>query len=535
MTTFKTAYDVVIIGVGHNGLVAASYLGRAGLSVLMLERESLIGGATKSSRPFKGMDARLSVYSYLISLFPQQIVDDLGLDLRLRSRHISSYTPSFVDGALHELLVSNRSAETTRDSFLRLPGGAADYRGYLKLQEMQRCLARKIWPTLLEPLRSRAEMVSGLNAEERKAWDAYIENPLGDVIEEHIANDLVRGMLFTDAKVGVFTHPQDPLLLQNLTYLYHIIGRETGEWCVPVGGMGSLTVSLARSARKNGVTIATDARVEGLHVATDRVAVSFVEDSKQNTVDARFLLNNAAPTVLDDLLGKPAAALRAVDEGSVVKINMLLKRLPTLRSERHTREDAFSGTFHIDEGYEEMIANHRQAAAGQMAERPAGEMYCHTLTDNTILSDYLNAQSYHALTLFGMDMPYAMFEGNNERLRSEALEKFLSGINQYTREPIQECIAEDANGEKCVEIKTPVDLEREIHLPRGNIFHNALTWPFSEDGDEAGSWGVETEHRNVITCGSGARRGGAVSGVPGHNAAKRVLELNQPGGGRRFR
>lgn len=529
MTTLKTAYDVIIIGAGHNGLVAASYLGRAGLSVLMVERNSNIGGATQSARPFKGVDARLSVYSYLVSLFPQQIVDDLELDLQLKSRRVGSYTPSFVGGELHELLVSNQSEEATRDSFLSLPGGGEDYQGCLKLQEMQLCLAKALWPGLLKPLQSKADMMSRLSEDERRAWDAYIETPLGEVIEEHVSNDLVRGMLFTDAKIGVSTHPHDPSLLQNITYLYHIIGRETGEWRVPVGGMGSLTASLERTARTNGVDIVASARVESVGVDENRAEIAFEVEGRQHTVEGRFLLNNAAPAVLDALLGKAPRAPRAVDEGSVIKINMLLKKLPALRSERHSSEDAFAGTFHIDEGYEQMTENFRRAAEGKLAARPGGEMYCHTLTDNTILSGSLNRQSCHALTLFGLDMPYAAFEKNNEPLRSEALENFLAGINQYTKEPIQDCIAEDADGDKCIEIKSPVDLEREIHLPRGNIFHNALTWPFAEESDEAGTWGVETDHRNVFTCGSGARRGGAVSGVPGRNAAMKVLESIQRG------
>ncbi len=525
MAKIRSKYDAVIIGAGHNGLVAAAYLGRAGLSVLMLERNSCVGGATLSSRPFTGVDARLSVYSYLVSLFPQKIVDDLGLDLQLRSRRTASYTPSFNKGKLVELLVSNTSADRTRASFVGLPGGAADYNGYLKLQEMQTRLAKKLWPTLLEPLRSKADLKAGLDREERKAWDAYVENPIGQVIEEHISNDLIRGMLFTDGKIGVSTYPHDPTLLQNLTFLYHIIGRETGEWCVPVGGMGTLTASLEAAALESGATIVSSARVDRLVLNENDPVIRFETEAGLQAVEARYVLGNAAPVVLDGLMGKPSEPVPAIGEGSVVKINMLLKRLPRLRSGACSPREAFEGTFHMDEGYDQMTEHYRRAAAGQLADRPSGEMYCHSLTDDSILSDHLNEQGYHALTLFGLDMPYAVFEQDNERLREEVLEKYLAGIDQFTLEPIQECIAEDADGRKCIEIKTPVDLEREVHLPRGNIFHNALTWPFAEGVEEAGTWGVETNHPKVFICGSGARRGGAVSGIPGHNAAMKVLSL----------
>jgi phytoene dehydrogenase-like protein len=527
MIRIKPRYDVVIIGAGHNGLVAASYLGRAGLSVLMLECLPTVGGAAKSSRPFHGVDAKLSVYSYLVSLFPQKIVDDLNLNLQLRSRRIASYTPTFQDGRFHELLVSNDCSKSTQASFQKLPNGEEDYRGYLKLQSMQLAIAKKLWPTLLQPLKTKADLMANLSQEELEAWDALIETPLGEAIEDHISNDLVRGMLFTDAKIGVFTHPHDPSLLQNLTYLYHIIGRGTGEWKVPLGGMGTLTASLKQAALDSKVTIVTGAKVTSVNVDNQDASLTFEKDEIHHDVDCRFVLNNAAPKILNSLIGHSPKSTRAIDEGSVIKINLLLKKLPALQSKDTSSQDAFSGTFHIDEGYEQMTDNYHNAAAGQLAERPAGEMYCHSLTDNSILSDQLNQEGYHTLTLFGLDMPYSLFEKNNEQLRSEALERFLAGINQYTKEPIQECIAEDSNGAPCIEIKTPVDLENEIHLPRGNIFHNALTWPFAEESDEAGSWGVETDLPNVFTCGSGARRGGAVSGIPGHNAAMKVLEITR--------
>jgi phytoene dehydrogenase-like protein len=525
MSRILNTYDVVIIGAGHNGLVAASYLGKAGLSVLMLERNATIGGATRSATVFSGRDARLSVYSYLVSLFPQKILDDLGLDLELKSRPVASYTPRWNGEQLQELLVSNESVERTRASFEALPGGAEDYRGYVKLQEMQASMAKLIWPTLLEPLQSRKNMMAGLDRQQRMAWDAFMENPLGQVIEQHIASDLVRGMLFTDAKIGVCTHPHDPSLLQNLTFLYHIIGRETGEWAVPVGGMGSLAESLEHCARRAGVTIQTSAVVESIHENGKTASIVFDTGEGTQSVDARYVLCNAAPQLLHRLLGNEPSSLKPVDEGSVVKINMLLKRLPRMQSTRYSAEETFGGTFHIDEGYEQMTRNYEQSMKGILADRPGGEMYCHSLTDNTILSGELNEQGYHTLTLFGLDMPYAAFEKDNDRLRAEVLQKYLDGINRFTVEPLEECLAMDAKGDPCIEIKTPVDLEEEIHLPRGNIFHNALTWPFAEDGEQAGSWGVETSHENIFLCGSGAQRGGAVSGIPGHNAAMKVLSL----------
>ena len=137
MTNIKTRYDVVVIGSGHNGLVSACYLAKAGLSVLVLERDEVLGGSTRSMRVFPGMDARLSAYSYLVSLFPQKIVDDLGLGLRLRTRKTASWTPALASGTFRELLLRNRDPAFNRSAFIELTGSEDDYRGFLELQEMQ--------------------------------------------------------------------------------------------------------------------------------------------------------------------------------------------------------------------------------------------------------------------------------------------------------------------------------------------------------------------------------------------------------------
>jgi phytoene dehydrogenase-like protein len=153
-----------------------------------------------------------------------------------------------------------------------------------------------------------------------------------------------------------------------------------------------------------------------------------------------------------------------------------------------------------------------------------GEMYCHSLTDPSILSEALQAQGCQTLTLFGLDVPYHWFTEDNEGMKAVVTRAYLKAINQFTAEDIEDCLAVDTNGRPCLEAKSPVDLERSLGLPKGNIFHGSLTWPFAERAEEVGTWGVETNYPNVYICGSSAKRGGAVSGIPGHNAAMKVLE-----------
>lgn len=523
MPSLSSKYDIAIIGGGHNGLVSACYLAKAGLSVLVLEKNTELGGATRSAQAFRGMDARLSIYSYLVSLLPQKIISDLCLKLDLLPRRTASYTPRFKDGDLNDLLLLNDDPDHNRRAFAKLTGSDSDCRGYLDIQAMQESLASVIWPSLTEPLVSKTEIKSRLTDEGRSAWNSLIDEPLGEIIEKKISSDLVRGLVFTDAKIGVSTHPHDPSLLQNRCFLYHVIGRGTGEWRVPAGGMGTLVDELVRVAQGTGkVTFATDATVHAVDPGDKLSSLAFEIDGKDARIDARFVLCNASSKELARLTGKAESSV-IVDEGTAFKVNMLLKCLPRLRSEHCSPLEAFAGTFHVDEGYEQMLTSYDSSHSGQMPSTPPGEVYCHTLTDPSILSPELQAKGFHTLTLFGLDMPYRLFENDNERARDMALQRSLAGINRYLDEPIEECLASDANGKPCIEGMSAFDLEKKIHLPKGNIFHGDLSWPFAKTEEEIGQWGVETEHPNLFLCGSSAKRGGAVSGIPGHNAAKKVL------------
>jgi phytoene dehydrogenase-like protein len=228
--------------------------------------------------------------------------------------------------------------------------------------------------------------------------------------------------------------------------------------------------------------------------------------------------------VLEKFMGEPYRPA-ATDEGSVFKINMLLRRLPKLKATRYSAEDAFRGTFHTDEGYEQMNLSYQQALGGKLPEKPPSEVYCHTLTDDSILSPELRAQGFHTMTLFGIDTPWSVFAADNAATRAQAQAKFLASMNQWLEEPLEDCLAVARDGSLCIESKSPVDIEEALGLYHGNIFQDAPTFPFASRPEQVGTWGVETEFDNVFLCGSSAHRGGAVSGIPGHNAAMKILEM----------
>jgi phytoene dehydrogenase-like protein len=521
----RPRYDAVVIGSGHNGLVAAAYLARAGQSVLVLERNDWLGGATASQRVFPDHEAYLSRYSYLVSLLPPVIVEELGLAFETRRRRTASFT-AYTDaaGTPRGLVLSNVDESRSRDSLRELTGSDAAWAPYQRLLALEQALAARVWPTFLEPLRTRDAMKASLaSADEREAWERFVERPLGEAIEHFAAHDVLRGLLMTDGKIGVFTHPHDPSLLQNRCFLYHVVGNGTGEWRVPVGGMKALVDALVARGRGHGVEYLTEAPAVRVHPGGAHHTVTFTQDGREHAVDATRVLVNAAPRAFHALLGTTWTP-RPGDEGSVVKVNMLLRRLPRVKAVGVDPVEAFAGSFHIDEGYAQMDASHAQAAQGALPDPAPAEIYCHTLTDDSILSPALREQGYQTLTLFGLDMPYRLFEGaDHDARKDEVRRRYLAALDRICAEPFEDCLARDRDGNPCIEVKSPQDIEREVGHDLGNIFHDELTWPFTDDAAAAGTWGVETAWPRIYRCGSSAHRGGAVSGIPGRNTAMAIF------------
>ncbi|MFG3054498.1 phytoene desaturase family protein [Kitasatospora sp. NPDC048239] len=519
-TDSPSRHDVVIVGGGHNGLVAAAYLARAGLRVLVLERLPQVGGAAVSARAFAGVDARLSRYSYLVSLLPHSVVRDLGLRLDLRRRRIASYTPAVRDGKPTGLLVDAADPGRTRESFRALTGTEREWEAWQRFYGAAGRIAERVFPTLTEPLPARAELRRRIADD--AVWEAFFERPLGEAIERAFTDDLVRGVVLTDALIGTFTHAHDTSLLQNRCFLYHVIGNGTGDWDVPVGGMGAVTDALAEAALAAGAEIRTDCEVTAVATAgAGDAEVAYRHRDGEATAVGRHVLVNAAPAVLARLLGEEAGP---APEGAQLKVNMVLRRLPRLRDTAADPRDAFAGTFHIAEGYRQLETAYAEARAGLMPSAPPSEIYCHTLTDPSILGPEALRQGLQTLTLFGLHMPARLF--TDPAAKERALAASLAQLDEVLAEPIADCLASDADGRPCVEARTPLDLEREVGLPGGHIFHRDLSFPFATEAPEsaAARWGVATAHPNVLLCGAGAVRGGGVSGIPGHNAARAVLE-----------
>lgn len=518
--------DVAIVGGGHNGLTAAAYLAKAGLNVVVLERLAKFGGAAVSEKSFTGIEAKLSRYSYLVSLLPKQIIDDLNLDIKLAPRRYSSYTP--VPGGSGGLLVDNHDETNCARSFeaISAPNDATNWKSFY---EKTQILAKALFPAVTKPLpiRSEAKLAVEALSGSSQIWDEFIERPVGRVIEETFESDLVRGVVLTDGLIGTFGSNLDEGLDVNKCFLYHVIGGETGDWNIPVGGMGQVSGALKKAAIKAGARLISDSEVIAI---SSNGKVSFKTANEQQEISARYVLANVAPAELEKLTGvQDVVPGFKTSAGSQVKVNLLLKRLPKLKDSSVDPTAAFGGTFHINETWSQLQQAFEQASLGEIPNPLPCEIYCHSLTDPSILSKELQESGAQTLTVFALHTPHQLLSGkDHDQMRSQLEKAVIDSLNSVLAENIEDLLMLDADGRPCIETKTTQDLEDALRLPGGNIFHGPLKWPFLEDDekaeDPASRWGVATRIDNLFVCGSGARRGGAVSGIAGHNAAMAVLE-----------
>jgi phytoene dehydrogenase-like protein len=508
----------VIIGAGHNGLVAACYLAKANFEVTLIEKNSVYGGAAVSAQTFSGVEAKLSRYSYLVALMPEQIINELNLNIDLLSRSISSFTPTTDNKGL---LIERQLNDLTRQSFSELTGSDRDFNNWINFYSRVEKIAAILAPTLLTPLASKQQIKSLIDQIDENAWRDFFEQPIGKTIDESFESDLVKGIVLTDALIGTYSDGFDKALLANRCFLYHLIGNGTGEWKVPKGGMGAITDELYQTALGLGVKVLLDAEVSAIELSANGVEV--VYGNKQRLV-SDFAISNIAPSKLAKLRGENYQ--NPQPDGSQVKMNLLLKKLPTLKS-GHNAAEAFAGTFHIDESLSDLKTAFAAVNRGEIPEVLPAEIYCHTLTDSSILSTQLAASGYHTITLFGLLMKASLFDQDHDQKRELVKSKYLQGLNKYLVEDIFECLATDDRGEYCIEVKTPQDIEESIGLPRGHIFHEDLQWPFAETDDEVGKWGTETNHHRLFNCSSAAKRGGGVSGIVGRNAAYALIQSFQ--------
>jgi len=514
----------VVVGAGHNGLVAAILAAQAGWPVTVLERSDHPGGASVGAAVFDGHPVRLSQYSYLVSLFPEELVDRLGIELALAPRTVASYTPVWRGGMARGLLVQRDPGPRTRDSFRDLTGSDAEFAAWQQFYGELRNMAAAVAPVLMGPLRTRSEVRAAVVAAAGEAiWHDVVEAPIGEAITRRFADDAVRGVIATDALIGTHASLFDPSLLANRCFLYHLIGRGSGEWLVPVGGMGSLADALVARARALGVQIRCGTEVTAVQEDDGGVTVQCAGGDGAAVLRAGALLAAVAPATVDGWLGRATPP----PEGAQLKVNMLLSRLPRLAS-GDDPEVVFAGTAHLAEGFDELERAYRDSSAGRLPDPLPCEIYCHSLADPSIMT----GGPGHTLTLFGLHTPASLFRADTQSARDAARDAALAGalesLQHHLAEPLRDCLAVDAHGIPCVQAASPLDVEASVGMPGGHIFHGDLAWPWRTDDEPADTaarrYGVEVVGcRRILLAGAGTRRGGGVSGLGGLAAVEALL------------
>lgn len=521
-------WDAIVIGGGHNGLVAAAYLAKAGRDVLLLERRPIVGGACVTEEIVPGF--KFSRAAYVNSLFRPTIIRDLRLKehgFRMLPRNPSSFTP-LLDG---RSLLLGRSAAQNHESIARFSKRDAD--AFPEYEQLLTRLADFVEPLLdqppIDPLARGTSWVSTLWPLTKATWralrlgrDLYsllevMSSPARKILDRWFESEPLRATLATDAIIGAMVSPSVPG--SGYVLFHHVMGETDGNrgvWGYVEGGMGRLSEAIRSAAEAHGAQVRTNAEVAEITVRGGRAAGVVLADGTE--LRARKVLSGADPYTTfirllpaehlpDDFRGR----LASLDLSSgVTKINVAIDRLPDFTAlPGSTPGPQHRGTIHLCQSVEEIEAGYVEALAGQPSSRPIVEMTIPSSLDTT-----LAPPGQHVASLFVQYTPYKLTEGSwDDPGRKDAFaDRVFSVVEEFAPGFTESIIERD--------VLSPLDLERVFNLTGGNIFHGAMSLDQLYFLRPAPGWShYHTPIRGLYLCGSGAHPGGGVLGAPGRNAA----------------
>jgi phytoene dehydrogenase-like protein len=526
-------YDAIVVGAGHNGLVAACYLARAGRRVLVLERRPLVGGTCVTEETFPGF--KVSTAAYVSSLFHPQIVRDLRLGaygFEVLARQPSSFTP-YPDG---RVLFLGADAELNRREIAKF--SQCDAERYPAYEAMLDRVAALVEPTLtmtppnlLRPRlrdaarllrlgRSLARLGPGLS----EALDVLL-GPARTVLDRWFESTELKATLATDAIIGAMASPTMPGT--GYVLLHHVMGATGGArgvWGYVRGGMGGLTQALAHAARDLGVEIRCDADVARIVVRDGRV--SGVALASGDEYQAPVVASNADARVTFRRLVEPhvlpADFLAAVDrisyESASLKINVALAELPEFTACPGSEPGPqHRGTIHVCPDLDYIERAYDDAKYGRPSARPVLECTIPSVVDPTVAPP-----GRHLMSIFVQYAPSTLSESTWDALREPFADRCFEVLDEYAPNFRRSVLAR--------QVLTPLDLERTFNLTGGNIFQGAMTPTQLFAFRPVPGWsGYRMPVRGLYLCGAAAHPGGGVMGTPGWNAAREILRA------RRFR
>ncbi|MEJ0059029.1 MAG: NAD(P)/FAD-dependent oxidoreductase [Terricaulis sp.] len=520
------SYDAIIIGAGHNGLVCAAYLAKAGLRVAVLERRGVVGGAAVTEEFYPGF--RNSVAAYTVSLLQPKVIADLELarhGLRVVERRVSNFLPLPNGDSFSSApgLTQSEVARFSKKDAERLPlyearlEAIADVVRALVLEAPPNLIEHGILPAI-EELARGADLGRRLNkldlTAKRDLLDLFTKSA-GDWLDTWFESDPIKALLGFDSIVGNFASPYTPGSAYVL--LHHVFGEVNGKrglWGHAIGGMGAITQAMAACCRERGVEIRVDSGVK--EVLIENGTAVGVVTSKGETLRARTIVSNLNPKLLFNSLVDPAHQPEDFRErigryrcgSGTFRMNVALSELPRFTSKPEPG-DHLTGGIVIAPTLAYMERAYDDARVHGWSKQPIVEM----LIPST-LDDSLAPLGQHVASLFCQHVAPTLSGGRSwDDHKEEVADLMIATVD-----------AEAPGFAKSVlgrQVLSPLDLERIFGLVGGDIMHGALSLdqlfsarPVLGHGD------YRTPVKWLYQCGSGTHPGGGVTGAPGHNAAR---------------
>jgi phytoene dehydrogenase-like protein len=510
-------YDIVVLGAGHNGLVAALLLARAGLKVAVVEEKSAVGGACKTERPFpRAPGLAASTGAYLLGLMPPELIDKLGIDLPVVRRDPHYFLPT-TEG---RYLLFGSDREAMKQGFSRF-FSERDWRANEALAQEVAQIREDVAPTWLEePLSIEETSERYVRPALRKAFVDLCRKPVGDYLARFdFKSDLLRAMYaVTDGfsgSTGTWSTPGT-----GMNFLVHNMCRlrgSDGTFMLVRGGMGTVTDRIADAARAAGATIETGRRVERIAIAGGAArGVAFADGSE---LRAQAVVCNADPFRMRDLCGRsalPSPYNERIDsyarDGTTMKVNLALRGLPKFSclASDPIAQSAYGPTIHLLPDEREVLASLERSfadvQAGRLPEFPTIEWYIHTTLDPAMKDE----RGRHNSALFVQWVPYALSGGKSWDTEEDAYVKHLLSICDRFAPGTSDLVVDTMT-------LTPPKIEAHFGITRGHIHHVDNQFGFADRLPYATPIGC------LYSCSAGTHPAGSVIGCAGHNAAMRVL------------